>query len=193
MGRDTSGVRGMNVSRGDNWVLAMDVITEDTDVLVVTDNGYGKRTAVSDYPRKGRGAMGVKTIQMTEKKGGLVAALIVREHQDLVFISREGMVQRTSVRGISRYGRASQGVRVMNLRDDDVVSAVALVVDDSPDTAAAVAELEGPVDAGETTAQPPELTAASEDGAGGGDAAVDNGDPSVDGASANGDEEETEE
>ena len=157
MGRDTSGVRGMNVSRGDNWVLAMDVITEDTDLLVVTDNGYGKRTAVADYPRKGRGSMGVKTIAMTEKKGGLVAALIVREHQDLVFISREGMVQRTSVRGISRYGRASQGVRVMNLRDEDVVSAVALVVDDSGDTAAAVADADGPVDAGETTAQPPEL------------------------------------
>jgi DNA gyrase subunit A len=162
MGRDTGGVRGMNVSRGDNWVLAMDVITEDTDLLVVTDNGYGKRTSVADYPRKGRGAMGVKTIQMTEKKGGLVAALIVREHQDLVFISREGMVQRTSVRGISRYGRASQGVRVMNLRDEDVVSAVALVVDDSGDTAAAVADAAGgaPVDAGETTAQPPELDVA---------------------------------
>jgi DNA gyrase subunit A len=163
MGRDTSGVRGMNVSRGDNWVLAMDVITEDTDLLVVTDNGYGKRTSVADYPRKGRGSMGVKTIQMTEKKGGLVAALIVREHQDLVFISREGMVQRTSVRGISRYGRASQGVRVMNLRDEDVVSAVALVVDDSGDTAAAVADASGgaPVDAGETTAQPPDLDVAS--------------------------------
>ena len=65
------------------------------------------------------------------------------------------------MRGISRYGRASQGVRVMNLREDDVVSAVALVVDDSGDTAAAVAEADGPVDAGETTAQPPELDASA--------------------------------
>ncbi|GAC1518849.1 MAG: DNA gyrase subunit A [Thermoleophilaceae bacterium] len=137
MGRDTSGVRGMNVSRGDNYVLGMDIARDDTDLLVVTENGYGKRTAVAEYPRKGRGSMGVKTIQLTEKKGGLAGALIVREHQDLVFISQNGMVQRTGVRGISCYGRSSQGVRVMNLREDDRVSAVALVVEDSPDAAVA--------------------------------------------------------
>jgi DNA gyrase subunit A len=127
-GRDTTGVRGMNVDRGDNHVLAMDIARDDAELLVVTENGYGKRTAVAEYPVKGRGAMGVKTIQLTEQKGGLAGALIVREHQDLVFISQQGMVQRTSVRGISRYGRASQGVRLMNLREDDQVSAVALVV-----------------------------------------------------------------
>jgi DNA gyrase subunit A len=154
MGRDTAGVRGMNVSRGDNYVLAMDVAMDDTELLVVTENGYGKRTPIADYPRKGRGAMGVKTIQLTESKGGLAAALIVREHQELVFISVNGMVQRTGVRGISRYGRASQGVKVMNIRDEDRVSAVALVVEDSAETAAQVAAEEGPVDAGETTAQP---------------------------------------
>ncbi|MGI8585224.1 MAG: DNA gyrase C-terminal beta-propeller domain-containing protein, partial [Thermoleophilaceae bacterium] len=94
------------------------------------------------------GTMGVQTIKLTEKKGGLAGALIVREHQELVFISREGMVQRTGVRGISRYGRASQGVRVMNLREGDAVSAVALVVE-STDTAAqvrAAAEEEEPVE-----------------------------------------------
>jgi len=137
MGRDTSGVRGMNVSRGGNHVLAMGIARDDTELLVVTDNGYGKRTAISEYPVKGRGTMGVQTIKLTEKKGGLAGALIVREHQELVFISREGMVQRTGVRGISRYGRASQGVRVMNLREGDAVSAVALVVE-STDTAAQV-------------------------------------------------------
>src|SRR4051794_26983001 len=140
MGRDTAGVKGMNVSRGENWVLAMDVARDDDELLVVTENGYGKRTAMSDYPRKGRGSMGVKTISMTDRKGGVTAALIVREHHDLVFISQNGMVQRTNAGGISRYGRASQGVRVMNLREDDVVSAVAVVVDDSDETAAAVAE-----------------------------------------------------
>src|SRR4051795_6513716 len=139
MGRDTGGVKGMNVSRGDNYVLAMDVARDDTELLVVTENGYGKRTLVSDYPRKGRGAMGVKTITLTEKKGGLAGALIVQERDELVFISREGMVQRTSVKGISRYGRASQGVRVMNIRDD-VVSAVALVMEDSASAAPEVAE-----------------------------------------------------
>jgi DNA gyrase subunit A len=129
MGRDTSGVRGMNVSRGDNRVLAMDIARDDTELLVVTENGYGKRTAIIEYPVKGRGTMGVKTITLTEKKGGLAGALIVREHHELVFISQNGMVQRTSVRGISKVGRPGQGVRVMNLRDDDVVSAVALVME----------------------------------------------------------------
>jgi len=129
MGRDTSGVRGMNVSRGDNRVLAMDIARDDTELLVVTENGYGKRTAIAEYPVKGRGTMGVKTITLTEKKGGLAGALIVREHHELVFISQAGMVQRTGVRGISKVGRPGQGVRVMNLREDDVVSAVALVME----------------------------------------------------------------
>ena len=140
MGRDTSGVRGMNVSQKDNAVLVMDVARDDQELLVVTENGYGKRTPIADYPVKGRGTMGVKTITLTENKGALAGALVVREHQELVFISQNGMVQRTSVRGINRYGRASQGVRVMNIRDDDQVSAVALVVESDAQTAAAVAE-----------------------------------------------------
>jgi DNA gyrase subunit A len=132
MGRDTSGVRGMNISRGDgNCVLVMDVAHDDSELLVVTENGYGKRTAIAEYPVKLRGGMGVQTIRLTERKGGLAGALIVREHDELLFISQAGMVQRTSVRGISRYGRGSQGVRLMNMRDDDSVSAVALVVEDS--------------------------------------------------------------
>src|SRR6201991_5089420 len=138
MGRDTSGVRGMNVSQKNNAVLAMDVARDDQELLVVTENGYGKRTPISDYPVKGRGTMGVKTITLTENKGQLAGALVVREHQELVFISQNGMVQRTSGRGISRYGRASQGVRVMNIRDDDQVSAVALVVESEAQTAAQV-------------------------------------------------------
>jgi DNA gyrase subunit A len=138
MGRDTAGVKGMNVERGDNRVLAMDVVRPDTELLVVTENGYGKRTAIEEYPVKGRGAMGVKTIGLTEKKGGVAGALIVKEHYDLVFISQNGMVQRTAVRGISKQGRPAQGVRVMNLREDDVVSAVALVMETSEDTAAQV-------------------------------------------------------
>jgi DNA gyrase subunit A len=130
----------MNVSQSGNAVLAMDVARDDQELLVVTENGYGKRTPIPDYPVKGRGTMGVKTIQLTENKGALAGALVVREHQELVFISQNGMVQRTSVRGINRYGRASQGVRVMNIRDDDQVSAVALVVESDASTAAPVAE-----------------------------------------------------
>jgi DNA gyrase subunit A len=138
MGRDTSGVRGMNVSQKGNAVLAMDVARDDQELLVVTENGYGKRTPISEYPVKGRGTMGVKTIALTENKGALAGALVVREHQELVFISQNGMVQRTSVRGINRYGRASQGVKVMNIREDDQVSAIALVIESESDTAAPV-------------------------------------------------------
>jgi DNA gyrase subunit A len=127
MGRDTTGVRGMDV--GDGQVIAMDVARDDMDLLVVTENGYGKRTLIDQYRKTNRGAKGVKTIGLTEQKGALAGALVVREHQELVFISVGGMVQRTSVAGISRQGRAATGVRVMNLKNDDAVSAVALVVE----------------------------------------------------------------
>jgi DNA gyrase subunit A len=129
MGRDTSGVRGMNVDQADNEVLVMDVARDDQELLVVTENGFGKRTPVSEYRKTSRGAKGVQTIKFSEKRGGLAAALVVRPHQELVFISQSGMVQRTAVRGISRYGRLAQGVRLMNMKDDDLVSAVALVVE----------------------------------------------------------------
>src|SRR5918994_2074486 len=129
MGRSTSGVRGMDVSGDDNYVIAMDVARPGQDLLVVTEAGYGKRTSIDEYRLTSRGAKGVKTIAFTEAKGLLAGALVVREHQELVFISQNGIVQRTSVRGINRYGRTSQGVRVMRLRSEDVVSAVALVVE----------------------------------------------------------------
>ncbi|MFL5816378.1 MAG: DNA gyrase subunit A [Conexibacter sp.] len=142
MGRDTSGVRGMNVGRGE--VIAMDIARDDQDLLVVTENGYGKRTRIDQYRKTSRGAMGVRTIKLTEAKGGLAGALVVREHQELVFISQEGMVQRTGVRGISQQGRAATGVRVMNVRDEgDCVRAIALVVESEPDSGAEELPLEG--------------------------------------------------
>jgi len=136
MGRDTTGVRGMNVGSG--RVISMDVARDDADLLVVTENGYGKRTPVSQYRKTARGAKGVKTIGLTAQKGGLAGALVVRDHQELVFISVGGMVQRTTVGGISQQGRSATGVRVMNVGDEDLVSAVAPVVDtgDAADDAA---------------------------------------------------------
>ena len=139
MGRDTTGVRGMDVGKNGE-VIAMDVARDDMDLLVVTENGYGKRTRIDQYRKTNRGAKGVKTIGLTEKKGALAGALVVREHQELVFISVGGMVQRTGAAGISQQGRSATGVRVMNLRDDDLVSAVALVMDTGEQTAAPVAE-----------------------------------------------------
>jgi DNA gyrase subunit A len=139
MGRDTTGVRGMDVGKGDpahpNEVIAMDVARDDMDLLVVTEAGYGKRTQIGQYRKTNRGAKGVKTIGLTEHKGALAGALVVREHQELVFISVGGMVQRTSAGGISQQGRSATGVRVMNLKDEDAVSAVALVVDTDEDGA----------------------------------------------------------
>jgi DNA gyrase subunit A len=139
MGRDTTGVRGMDVGhRGE--VIAMDVARDDMDLLVVTQNGYGKRTQIGQYRKTNRGAKGVKTIGLTERKGELAGALVVRDHHELVFISVGGMVQRTAAAGISQQGRAATGVRVMNLKDEDLVCAVALVMDTGVDTAAPVEE-----------------------------------------------------
>src|SRR5207244_4638820 len=136
MGRDTAGVRGMAVgAKGE--VIAMDIARDDMDLLVVTENGYGKGTQIGHYRKTHRGAKGVKTIGLTERKGGLAGALVVREHQELIFISVGGMVQRTSAGGISRQGRSATGVRVMNLKEEDLVSAVALVVDRGEENAEA--------------------------------------------------------
>jgi DNA gyrase subunit A len=132
MGRATAGVKGMNVADKGNRVLSLDVVDHsDTkgDLLVVTENGYGKRTALIEYPVKGRGAKGMLTAKLTAKKGGLAGARVVREGQELLFISQNGMVQRTAVGGISRMGRPTQGVRLMNLKKGDRVSAVALFVE----------------------------------------------------------------
>ncbi len=129
MGRGTAGVKGMNVSDRGNRVLSLEVARDEDELFVVTENGYGKRTPLAQYPVKGRGTKGVLTIKLTTKKGGLAGAMIVRGHQELIFISQSGMVQRTGVSGISRMGRSTQGVRVMNLKSGDRVSAVALVVE----------------------------------------------------------------
>jgi DNA gyrase subunit A len=151
MGRDTTGVRGMNVTGKGNAVLAMDVARDEQEILVVTENGFGKRTAVSEYRKTSRGAKGVQTIKFSEKRGGLAAALVVRPHEELVFISENGMVQRTGVTGIRQTGRSAQGVTLMNVREDDHVSAVALIVESEADTDAPVEEggpLEISADAG---------------------------------------------
>ncbi len=135
MGRGTAGVKGMNVSDKGNRVLSLDVVgskDKSGELLVVTENGYGKRTLIAEYPVKGRGTKGVLTIKLTAKKGQLAGALIVREQNELVFISQTGMVQRTTAGEISQQGRATQGVRVMNLKAKDRVSAVALVVENAP-------------------------------------------------------------
>jgi len=131
MGRQTQGVKGMKLRDGDE-VLEMEIIPGDTsaDMLVVTDNGFGKRTALSEYPRKGRDTMGVKTATLTESRGFLAGALVVQEEDDIFLITDGGQIIRTRVKEIQRYGRSAQGVRIMRLGPSRRVVAVAPVVKD---------------------------------------------------------------
>jgi DNA gyrase subunit A len=115
--------------RAGDEVISLNIAQPDADLLVVTENGYGKRTRLSDYPRKGRGGLGVKTIQPTEAKGRLVGARVVREGYQVMLISTGGTVIRMAADDIKRAGRATQGVIVMRLRGDERVSALAPVIE----------------------------------------------------------------
>ena len=152
MGRGTSGVKGMNVSQKDNRVLALAVAHDDAELLVVTENGFGKRTEISEYPVKNRGTKGVLTAKLTEAKGGLAGALIVKEHQELLFITENGMVQRTSASEVRKIGRATQGVKLMDVADDDRISAVALVVESEAGSDEEAPETEAPSENGSVQA-----------------------------------------
>ncbi len=125
MGRDTMGVRGMTVNT-DARVLGMEIAQPDADLFVITELGYGKRTPVSEYPSHHRGGQGVYTITMTTKKGLLAAMKIVKEEDEVMIITEEGIIVRTSVAEISQLGRSTQGVHVMNVADKDKVTAVAV-------------------------------------------------------------------
>src|SRR3954447_18851184 len=128
MGRATAGVQGMRL-RKDDEVIAISVAKDDDDLLVVTEQGYGKRTLVRDYPRKGRGGLGVKTIQLTDAKGKLAGARIVRDGYQVMLISTGGTMIKMSAEGIKRLGRATQGVIVMRLGKGETVSGIAPVTE----------------------------------------------------------------
>ena len=125
MGRDTMGVRGMTVN-ADARILGMEITHEGSDLFVITELGYGKRTPISEYPEHHRGGQGVYTITMTPKKGLLAAMKIVDPEDEIMIITEEGVVVRTAVSGVSELGRSTQGVHVMNVADKDKVTAVAI-------------------------------------------------------------------
>ena len=125
MGRDTMGVRGMTVN-ADARVLGMEITHPGSDLFVITELGYGKRTPVSEYPEHHRGGQGVYTITMTPKKGLLAAMKVVDPTDEIMIITEEGVVVRTAVSGVSQLGRSTQGVHVMNVADKDKVTAVAI-------------------------------------------------------------------
>ena len=126
-GRNTSGVRGMRLRKGDE-LISMDIARDDSDLFLVTDNGYGKRTPIMDWRVQGRGGQGVIAIRLTDRKGYLVGVRMVRDNHEIMLQSREGVVIRMAASDISRQGRTATGVRVMNMREGDVVSAIARMV-----------------------------------------------------------------
>ena len=139
MGRDTSGVIGMNPGK-DARVLGMEIAPDASELFVITENGYGKRTQIHEYTEHHRGGQGVATIAMTERKGSLAGMKVVQPGHELMIVSEEGVVIRLQVTDISQQGRATQGVKVMNVGDNDRICAVARVVGTKKRAAASVTD-----------------------------------------------------
>ena len=134
MGRTASGVRGITLAGDSDEVIGMvSVHNFDEDILVVSENGYGKRSPIEDYRLTNRGGKGVKTISITDKTGGLVAIKNVSDSDDLMIINKSGIAIRMSVEDLRTMGRATQGVRLINLRENDSIAAVAKVMKDEDD------------------------------------------------------------
>jgi DNA gyrase subunit A len=134
MGRVSAGVRGIHLREGD-WVEEVATVDpeEHADILVVTDLGFGKRTAVDEFRVQGRGGYGVKLIQLTDKNGAVAGIRHVHESDQVLVLTEGGMVIRTKVSEISRIGRSTQGVRVIRLDEDDRVVAVAKLAEEDED------------------------------------------------------------
>ncbi|MGX1930615.1 DNA gyrase subunit A [Flagellimonas sp. 2504JD4-2] len=131
MGRNASGVRGITLANDKDEVIGMvSVHNFEDDILVVSENGYGKRSTIDDYRITNRGGKGVKTISITEKTGGLVAIKNVSDTDDLMIINKSGIAIRMGVEDLRVMGRATQGVRLINLKDKDSIAAVAKVMKD---------------------------------------------------------------
>ena len=129
MGRNASGVRGITLNGPNDAVVGMVSVNDlDTDILVVSANGYGKRSSLEDYRATNRGGKGVKTISVTEKTGELVSIKNVSDENDLMIINKSGIAIRMSVDSLRVMGRATQGVKLINLKGDDSIAAVAKVM-----------------------------------------------------------------
>jgi DNA gyrase subunit A len=160
MGRATEGVRGMSLRQSDE-VIAASLAENDADVLVVTRNGFGKRTPIRDYPVKGRGGLGVQTVKLTEARGELAGALVVRDGYQIMLMSTGGTVIKVPVEDVKRLGRSTQGVIVMRTRDGEEVSTLAPVVD-QPDVPEVGQGEDGGVGQGEDEAAEAPAEAADE-------------------------------
>jgi len=128
IGRTASGVKGVTLGNETDEVVGMICVNDpEDDVLVVSEHGYGKRSSLSDYPITNRGGKGVKTINITEKTGKLIAIKNVSDENDLMIITQNGLTIRIAVKTIRVMGRAAQGVRIINLKDQDQIASVVKV------------------------------------------------------------------
>ncbi len=123
MGRSATGVKGIALDDED-VVIDMDVVDPDKEVLIVTAKGYGKRTLMSEYRTQSRGGKGIKTLNVTDKNGAIVSLKVVQDDEDLMIMTTSGTLIRTSMSGINTMGRITQGVKLINIREDDAVSTV---------------------------------------------------------------------
>ena len=134
MGRNASGVRGIRLKDNKDEVVGMISVNDmDANILVVSENGYGKRSSLEDYRLTNRGGKGVKTISITEKTGKLVTLKSVSDNDDLMIINKSGIAIRMQVEDLRVMGRATQGVKVISLKDGDSIAAVAKVMKDDDD------------------------------------------------------------
>jgi DNA gyrase subunit A len=126
MGRDAAGVRGIKLRTGDA-VIRMDLVTDaSTDLLVITERGYGKRSPMAEYRVQSRGGQGIAAVKLTSKTGDLVASRVLDgDDPEVIMMSAEGLVTRTDVKSIREIGRATQGVIVMRLNKGDTVTSMA--------------------------------------------------------------------
>ena len=124
MWRTASGVRGIDIDNG--YVVGMEVADENSQVLVVTENGYGKKTNIDQYRTTHRGSKGVKGLNVTEKNGNIVALKIVNGTEDLLIVTTTGIIIRLSLTQVSSTGRVAQGVKLINLKKKKKVSTVTL-------------------------------------------------------------------
>jgi DNA gyrase subunit A len=154
MGRDTTGVIGVSLKKKDDEVVAMDVVDEKAHLLSVTENGYGKRSEVAEYRFQGRGGSGVINIKVTEKNGPVVGIKSVTDTDQLLLITERGQLIRIKVGDIRETGRASQGVRVIQLEEGDRVVAVAKLAESDEGEEEPQAALPGAEKAGPPTAEP---------------------------------------
>lgn len=133
MARATKGVCGMKLMNGDH-VVSMDIVRDDAQLLVVTENGYGKRTDMKEYRQQARSGKGVFTIRPSDRNGKIVGALVIKEDEEIMAISREGIIIRIKVADISSMGRTTQGVTIMKLADGDQVMSITRVAEHEDET-----------------------------------------------------------